>query len=63
MKKDLPYLRCLSCKRKIYADEIRYRENNTIVICPYCSARNIVKFYKGNGGVLYSEFIKIDEEE
>lgn len=45
-EKDLGYIICLKCDRKIYADEIKYQENNTIVICPYedCKARNIVRF-------------------
>jgi len=61
MNKDLPYLKCLKCGKRIYANEIRYKENNTIVICPHCSARNIVRFHSGRGGVLISEFRRLDE--
>jgi len=63
MDKALPYLRCLKCNKKIYANEIRYKENNTISVCPYCNARNIVRFRKGNGEILFTEFRRLDKNE
>lgn len=61
MNKDLPYLKCLKCGKRIYADQIEFRENNNIVVCPHCSARNIVSFHRGDGGILMIEFHKLDE--
>lgn len=63
MKKDLSYLECLKCGRKIYADVIKYQENNTIVVCPYkdCRARIKVRFIGGNGKPIDIKFIGLDE--
>jgi ssDNA-binding Zn-finger/Zn-ribbon topoisomerase 1 len=30
------YRKCLKCGKKIYADEIKYFDNNTKTICPHC---------------------------
>lgn len=35
-EKNLGYKKCLRCGEKIYADEIKYFNNNTKTICPHC---------------------------
>lgn len=61
MNKDLPYLKCLKCGERIYADQIEFSENNNIVVCPHCSSRNIASFHSGDGGILMIEFHKLDD--
>jgi len=60
--KNLPYLNCLNpeCKKPIYADEIKYHDNNTTVICPHCGVKMLVHLSKPKeDGPLYTEFIRV----
>lgn len=60
--KNLPYLNCLNlkCKKPIYADEIKYHDNNTTVICPHCGAKILVHLSKPKeDGPLFTEFIRV----
>ena len=58
----LPYLNCLNpkCKKPIYADEIKYHDNNTTVTCPHCDAKILVRFNKPKkDSPLFTEFVKV----
>ena len=59
--KNLPYLNCLNpeCKKPIYADEIKYYDNNTTVICPHCGVKILVNLSKKDDGPLFTEFIRV----
>ena len=58
----LPYLNCLNpeCKKPIYADQIKYHDNNTTVICPRCGVKILVHLSKPkDDGPLFTEFIRV----
>lgn len=60
--KNLPYLNCLNseCKKPIYADEIKYHDNNTTVTCPHSDAKILVHLNKPKeDGPVFTEFIRV----
>ncbi len=36
------YVKCLKCQARIHADEIRYIDNNSAIICPDCGAKHSI---------------------
>jgi len=37
--KNCNFVICLNCSRRIYADEINYLDNNSVVACPHCECK------------------------
>lgn len=41
-EKNAEYKKCLKCGEEIYADEIKYFDNNAKTICPHCGVTMLI---------------------